>query len=175
MWSHTLVATFENCQGRPWDVTQPSTHLHNPAHHRFVMASAGSPLSPRRQVLDSQRYFRTGSERRDAGLVSCSLSSLTQAESNAQYCFMSSWVYNRDRKRENNRERLEFTPKLIHQIGVYFVPSISGRLTDLPSLQSGQQWAPWMVCVCLHGPFSLALSQRQAVWVKQSNKKRERE
>lgn len=50
--------------------------------HLFVTASAGSPLSPRRQVLDLQRYFRTDREIRDAGLVSRSLSSLTKANAN---------------------------------------------------------------------------------------------
>ncbi len=59
---------------------------------------------------------------------------------------------------------------------MHFVPSISGRFVPaLPSLQAGQEWEPWMVFACfLHGPFSLALGQKQAVWVEAEKKKKER-
>lgn len=154
------LAPLENCQGRPWDVTQPSTHLHNLALRLFVTASAGLPLSPRRQVLDSQRYFQTDSERKDAELASCSLSTLTQSDSNALCCFMSSWICKTHRTIEEdlNLDQIEFT-RLEFILYHPFLVEICLHCS-LASSES-HEW-----CVCLHGPFSLALSQKQAVWVK---------
>ncbi len=100
--------------------TTDHTRPHNLTLHLSVTASERSPSSPRRQISEPQRYFRTDSERRDVWLVSCSLSSSVQAESNAfphakckvkvaliqSLSFINFWPFDR------RRNRLEFKTKL---------------------------------------------------------------